>query len=183
MIILGSHFSPKVVNAAIAHNVYFTSLPPNSKHMTQPLDVAVFRPMKVVWRALLDDWRKFTRRQGTIPKEAFPNLLNKLWEKMQPTVQANLRAAFRVTGLCPFNPQELLKHLPESNTDEIGHTLDESLIKLLQENRGYKDAPKQPRGKKIKLGLQITPSDVALPENELPGPSGIQQLTDQITCR
>ena len=60
---LASHFSPDVVEMAHNHDIYFTALPPNSTHLTQPLDVAVFRPMKVERRTVLDNWRKESRRQ------------------------------------------------------------------------------------------------------------------------
>ena len=70
---LASHFSPDVVKKAVENDIYFTALPPNSTHLTQPLDVAIFRSMKVVWRNVLDNWRKESR--GLIPKEVFPSLL------------------------------------------------------------------------------------------------------------
>ncbi|XP_071959534.1 jerky protein homolog-like [Antedon mediterranea] len=155
---LASHFSPEVVTAAKENNVYFTALPPNSTHLTQPLDVAVFRPMKVVWRNILDNWRKTSRRQGTIPKEVFPTLLNRLWNKVKENVASNLKGGFREAGLYPFNPQEVLKNLPgaeERDHDEIGRDLDASLVELLMENRGQDKAPKRKRGKKIRPGVQI----------------------------
>ena len=52
---LESHFSPEVINACQENNVYFTTLPPNSTHLTQPLDLAVFRPMKMKWAKILDN--------------------------------------------------------------------------------------------------------------------------------
>ncbi|KAJ8038085.1 hypothetical protein HOLleu_19061 [Holothuria leucospilota] len=71
---------------------------------------------------------------------------------------------------------EVLKNLPDGNTEDmIGRKLDASLIKLLQENRGQKDAPKQPRGRKINPGGQITSKDLSLPGSDCAGPPGIQQ--------
>lgn len=141
---LGSHFSPDVVSAAISNNIYFTALLPNSTHLTQPLDVAFFRPMKVMWRSVLNTWRIKTRRQGSIPKEVFPPLLRDLWQQMEINSPSNLCSGFWETGLCPLDPQQVLKNLPGSTTklregtkerdaDVIGRDLDDSLIQLLKE--------------------------------------------------
>jgi len=48
---------------------------PNSTHLTQPLDVSVFRPLKTVWFDVLENWRKESRRTGCIPNEVLPLLL------------------------------------------------------------------------------------------------------------
>ena len=57
---LSSHFSFDVVEACKEYNIRFISLPPNSTHLTQPLDVCFFRPAKRHWRKVLSDWRKET---------------------------------------------------------------------------------------------------------------------------
>jgi len=48
-------------------------LPENSTHLMQPLDVAVFGPMKRRWRHLLDQWKEEGLAAGevfaTIPKK------------------------------------------------------------------------------------------------------------------
>ena len=51
---------------------------PNSTHLTQPLDVAVFRPMKDVWYSVLKQWRLESRRRGSIPKHIFPTLVKRV---------------------------------------------------------------------------------------------------------
>ncbi|KAJ8938180.1 hypothetical protein NQ314_011588 [Rhamnusium bicolor] len=43
---LSSHFSSEIVRLCAQHNISFIFLPPNSTHMTQPLDVAFFSPFK-----------------------------------------------------------------------------------------------------------------------------------------
>ena len=76
---LASHFSAEVVRLAKEKDVYFTALPPNSTHLLQPLDVAVFRPMKAHWRQILGNYRAETRLTVSIHKEAFSFLWNQLW--------------------------------------------------------------------------------------------------------
>ncbi|XP_033102406.1 jerky protein homolog-like [Anneissia japonica] len=98
---LASHFSVDVVNKAKEANIYFTSLPPNTTHLTQPLDVAFFRPAKIMWKSILDKWRVESRLQGTIPKEIFPSLLLSLLNQLKPNTPKNLASGFRACGLCP----------------------------------------------------------------------------------
>jgi len=50
---LSSHISVKVFEECQENNIAFVCFPPNSTHLTQPLDVAFFRPMKCAWRQIL----------------------------------------------------------------------------------------------------------------------------------
>jgi 4-hydroxybenzoate polyprenyltransferase len=45
-----AHVTPTVIKRAIELHVELVSLPPNTTSVTQPLDVAVFGPLKVAWR-------------------------------------------------------------------------------------------------------------------------------------
>ena len=65
---LASHFTPEVIQAAVDNNIEFVCLIPNSTHILQPLDVAVFRSVKVEWRRIMEAWRKEARIKGSIPK-------------------------------------------------------------------------------------------------------------------
>ncbi|CAI6374178.1 unnamed protein product [Macrosiphum euphorbiae] len=55
---LSSHLSSYIIDICKKENIYFVCLPPNSTHLTQPLDVAFFHPMKVDWRKILSEWKK-----------------------------------------------------------------------------------------------------------------------------
>lgn len=188
---LASHFAPNVIRVALEHDIYLTPFPPNATHLMQPLDVAVFAPMKKKWRMILDAWRKETRYPGSIPKEQFPLLLNRLWSQIQPNVQQNLISGFRATGLYPCNPQEVIKRLPDATVqqEQVGRLLDTSLVELLQEHRGVAKDPstKRKRGKKVEAGMRIVPLPVIAdepgdnPENPLddqtPSTSGLEKST------
>ena len=50
---LRGHFSLAVIAACTKDNIRFVPLLANSTHPCQPLDVAVFRPMKVLWGAVM----------------------------------------------------------------------------------------------------------------------------------
>ena len=69
---LASHFLHNVIQLAESTNIRFVTLPPNTTHLCQPLDVAVFRPVKRLWRQMLNEWRKESRMKGSIPKTQFP---------------------------------------------------------------------------------------------------------------
>ena len=53
---LSSHISESVVRKCEKHNIKFICLLPNSTHLTQPLDVAYFKPLKTSWRSILNDF-------------------------------------------------------------------------------------------------------------------------------
>ena len=53
--ILSSHISESVVRKCERHNVKFLCLQPNSTHLTQPLEVAYFKPLKTSWCSILND--------------------------------------------------------------------------------------------------------------------------------
>lgn len=147
---LAHHFSPKVIKACKESKIYLSHFPANATHLMQPLDVAVFAPMKKI----LDGWRKESRYPGSIPKEQFPGLLNRLWITMSDKVAENLKSDFRATGLHPPNPNKVLKRIPDdldetkSRHRECETVIDASLLELLQEHRGSGEKLKKKRGKK-----------------------------------
>ena len=56
---LASHISPSVIETCEKNNISFTLLPPNSTHLTQPLDIAVFRPLKRHWPSVLENLKNY----------------------------------------------------------------------------------------------------------------------------
>ena len=73
---LSSHFSPDVISLALANNVRFVCLPRNSTHISQPLDVAFFGPLKRQWRKVLDKWKDSNKKKKkNLNKDDFPKLL------------------------------------------------------------------------------------------------------------
>jgi hypothetical protein len=104
---LAAHLSLYVTMLCELHNVRFCFLPENSTHLLQPLDVAVFGPMKRHWRKILSDWKdecmKTGQNSATLPKQVFPTLLKKLMEKR---LQRSHPERFRVLWALTSESQE-----------------------------------------------------------------------------
>lgn len=113
---LTSHFSEEVLSLCEKHNIAFVCLPTNSTHMTQPLDVAFYAPLKKSWRGILDEWKKgLQKKSQTVTKEAFPGLLQKLHKHVtnNDTSSKNLVSGFKKCGIYPLNASEVISRLPK----------------------------------------------------------------------
>ena len=108
-----SHITYATVKAAMDNNVILVCLPPNTSHALQPLDVGVFRSVKVQWKKLLTDWFNESKLKS-VDKAVFPHLLSRLWPKLDPTLAIN---GFRATGLCPFNKKAVDSKILVSRAD------------------------------------------------------------------
>ena len=90
---LASHFSSEVIRLCQLHNIMFLFFsPPNSTHLFQPLDVAVFRGLKAAWRKVLHAGKK---KRGVVPKNMFPTLLREAIESMGDRLRDNIIAGLR----------------------------------------------------------------------------------------
>jgi hypothetical protein len=54
---LASHINYELVPLCEEHNIKMVFLVPNATHLLQPLDVAVFAPLKKEWRKVLTAWK------------------------------------------------------------------------------------------------------------------------------
>ena len=72
--------------------------------MTQPLDVSVFKPLKVNWQECC---HKFLQEQPgrAVTKYQFSELFYQAWSmSMTP---GNIRVGFKKCGIYPFDPQAI----------------------------------------------------------------------------
>ena len=95
-----SHFCPDTIRLAAEQDVIIFVLPPNATHLLQPLDKGTFGPLKTYWREECHHY--MTRNPGEhVTKYVFSEVFSKAWDRcMTPS---NVRAGFKVTGVCPFN--------------------------------------------------------------------------------
>ena len=86
-------------------------MPPHCTDLLQPLDKCCFGPLKRMWEAKLNAWVSFSDPRKTISKDAFANLLCKIWN--EEISSKNVIAGFEVTGIYPINkskyPEKCLK--------------------------------------------------------------------------
>jgi hypothetical protein len=168
---LSSHLSIEVIHECEKNGIQFVFLPANSTHMTQPLDVAVFRPMKIAWRKILETWKNGPgRNSSSIPKEEFPKLLKKLMNQIDNGSCENLKSGFTKCGINPIDRNKVLSRLPihPSTRDKQDEPIVmDSLTTLLKEMR-YGPTVKPTRKKKLQVtaGKSVTAADLEMSDCE-----------------
>ena len=93
-----SHYCPKTVRCAAEERVILFSLPPNTTHLTQPLDKGIFGPLKVSWRQVCHQF--LVKNPGMqVTKLNFSSLFSEAW--VQALTPRNIMSGFRTTGVYP----------------------------------------------------------------------------------
>ena len=95
-----SHYFPDTVAFAAENGVILFLLPPNTTHLTQPLDKGVFGPFKQHWKRVCHDF-KTTHPGKVICDYNFGRLFSKAWLESMTT--SNIVAGFHTTGIYPVN--------------------------------------------------------------------------------
>ena len=95
-----SHLSIEVLDKAKENGVTILTLPPHSSNKMQPLDVGVYKPFKTYYSQAMDSW--MMRNPGKpISTYEIAHCVGIVHQKaMTP---ANITAAFRKTGIFPFD--------------------------------------------------------------------------------
>ena len=75
-------------------------LPPHTTHASQPLDAAVFWPLKQHWANVC---HKYMQNPGT--KYQFSGLFKEAW--METIRSSNICAGFKKCGIFPFDPKAI----------------------------------------------------------------------------
>ena len=101
---LSSHMSVEVIKSCNENQIAFVCLPPNSTHLTQPLDIAFYKPLKVNWRKVITAWKLNTRSTqcSVMSKDQFPRQLKRLHEAIDEKAAENLISGFRKAGNLPI---------------------------------------------------------------------------------
>lgn len=165
---LSSHLTITGIQACSRHNIAFVFLPPNSTHLTQPLDVSFFRPLKIAWRHILTTWKTGAgKNESAVPKSEFPRLLNFLMNDIKKNQINNILSGFKKCGIIPINRENVLNCLPPEtiiNDSEDSIVLNTSLISILKEMR-YSKSTNKTRQKRQRLDIEPGKS-VEVPEME-----------------
>ncbi|KAI8401625.1 hypothetical protein FOFC_18494 [Fusarium oxysporum] len=101
----GSHMTEKFLWECYDNNIYLLFLPPHSSHVLQPLDVAIFGPLKRAYRRLLLDFASVAD-DSHIGKITFLYTYDKA--RREAITKSNAIAGFKATGLWPVNLAKVL---------------------------------------------------------------------------
>ena len=180
---LSSHLSEEVIEACNKNNITFLCLFPNATHL-QPLDAAFFAPLKKIWRELLRKWRITPRgrKVGTLPKEDFSMLLNKLMKELLQNSKRNLKSGFRTCGLVPFNPNEVYAKLASENTMSPSKAIDSSILDHLRELLGEDDEEGPSQRKHTRLEVEPGKSVVVPADSEESNSDGDDVGNEVASC-
>ena len=138
-----SHFQPDIIQFARQYNIIMFCLPPHMTHESQPLDVSVFKSLKVNWKATCHSFIQSNPSQ-TITKYQFSSLLNQAWTKtMNP---ATICAGFRKCGVYPFKPDAIDCGIDVTTNSSDKDQRSEKVAKIASgENTGNHDEMQQSR--------------------------------------
>lgn len=98
-----SHKSLELSEFCSEKKIVLISFLPNCTHVCQPMDVVVFRPMKMKWAQVMNDYKASNPSEPKISKKDFCHLLNDcLIEVMKPDL---IQKSFATTAIYPFGAE------------------------------------------------------------------------------
>ena len=95
-----SHYTLEFLDYARQHNIHVLCYPAHSTHVYQGLDVVIFSPLKRFWTQERDQFESSKRQK--ITKSNFISIYSRA--HCRALTPENIRAAFKKTGVWPFNP-------------------------------------------------------------------------------
>lgn len=99
-----SHISLPLSTFCKDKGIILVALLPNATHVLQPLDVAVFRPVKGTWRAVVHNYR-VENNYTKLTREEFSKEVQKCFD--QSLKPDTIKSGFQCCGICPFNPHNI----------------------------------------------------------------------------
>jgi 4-hydroxybenzoate polyprenyltransferase len=103
-----THISPVFMKKAMMNKVWLSWLPSHSSHITQPLDLGLFSPLKRYYReetAGMETYEATSNRQKHIFVQAYKIASEKAFSP------ENIRQAFRASGIYPVDVDQAIKRL------------------------------------------------------------------------
>ena len=102
-----SHLTAKFIAFCLEKTIDLVVLPPHSSHITQPLDVAIFSPLKTYLSRETDRLSRFD--PGRISKVEWTTAY--ITAREEAFLPRNILSGFRKTGISPFSPITVLSTL------------------------------------------------------------------------
>ena len=120
-----THYCPQVINKALESKVILFCLPPNTTHLTQPLDKGCFSPLKMSWRKKCQSF--LNRHSGrVVTKYEFSRLFGEVW--LESMSMSNVIAGFRCTGIFPLDRAALLPNLSAPHATTLSERYEVNFI-------------------------------------------------------
>ena len=112
-----SHISGYFISYCMENNIHILLLPPHTSHILQPLDVAIFGPLKKVLTSALMPLHE--ARLARIQKAEW---LEAYSQARDMSINAqNIASAWRGAGLMPLNRKKALRYLTNEPEDEVSN--------------------------------------------------------------
>ncbi|KAK3892864.1 hypothetical protein Pcinc_003292 [Petrolisthes cinctipes] len=166
------HINHIVVELCERNNIRMVFLPPNSTHLLQPLDVAVFSSLTTEWRKILTQWKLTTGKHcTTLPKSMIPSLLLRLETAMEEKWESLAKAGFKACGIHPFNKEHVLDKV-ERVPEEKQRGNDQVSPIFLTDLQQQRESSVLTRGRGRGARLRISPGQSI----SLKDPQGREQL-------
>ena len=114
-----SHYSRAFLEYARTHQILVLCYPAHTTHILQGLDVVIFATMKLYLSDERDKWERETGQK--ISKMNFLAIYGRA--HLRTLTAENIKAAFRKTGVWPFNPNVISTEMmaPSKETFREGH--------------------------------------------------------------
>ncbi|XP_060808094.1 uncharacterized protein LOC132903545 [Amyelois transitella] len=141
-----SHISLPLTTFCKEKGIVLVALLPNSTHVLQPLDVAVFRPVKGTWRDIVREFR-VNNNYGKLKRTDFSREVQKCFDRsLKPET---IKSGFKCCGLYPFDKQNIdydkLLSKVKKHQDKLSEANQNTLLNTQQmiSMRNYKDSNAQ----------------------------------------
>lgn len=110
-----THYCPETIKEAAKQQIVMFTLPPNTTHLSQPLDKGCFSALKMKWREVCHEY--MIKNPGkVVSRFCFSSLFRKAWNSAMSA--GNVQAGFETTGVYPLNRAKLLPSDEESLVEE-----------------------------------------------------------------
>ena len=133
-----SHYNLEAVTFARKNDIILFTLVPHTTHEMQPLDTAVFGPLKSSWQDVCRD--NIQAHPGrVITKYQFSHLFSKAW--LKSLTPANI-SGFKSCRIYTFNSKAILDHNPCMSTKDVSskNNLNGEGRSILQQDSGTQES-------------------------------------------
>ena len=118
----GSHMDIEMIDLLVANDIHLFCLPPHTTNILQPLDVAIFRPLKTYFSRLTDMVKLAsldTKNPVNVCKKNFTAIFKESYE--EAVTIGTIKKGFRKCGIFPYNPEAIDKKrlMPDNSTFNI----------------------------------------------------------------